>query len=46
MKDYYCHICEKKLGRVCQFYEGHFYCPDCREDMFKTNRTDLRKWLE
>jgi hypothetical protein len=30
-----CHLCKGKLGRVCQFYKGHFYCLGCRSAMLK-----------
>lgn len=30
-----CHLCKEPVGRVCQFYKGHFYCEGCRPIMLK-----------
>ena len=33
-----CHLCKEPLGRVCQFYKGHFYCEGCRSIMLKQKK--------
>ena len=40
-----CHLCKEPVGRVCQFYKGHFYCLGCRSTMLK-NKNPQKSVME